>query len=408
MMTTVEPTDSGTPAIGWGEIGKLLDRSESNAAYRTAARWALDTLQARLGADWLERAVSRREEDFPLGLHLLSCHAHALAEGLEWALRLEMCESWEGSADFLRDLINDPSPGRILHSRNQLAQASFAARLGWPVSLEPVQDGGAPADLAIATPSGLIVTEVRVLTPSEFGRDQRTAAESASDWLFWLGRKHGVWIGGKLGRDPTKDERQEIEDLVKHEAGRAAEGSRPVYSVEGITLELGEWDVGGSALTSPPVREDLFDRMVRAIAEKAEKMQASGAQWLHASVLTGLWRFTEWGRGPLSSKAPFMSSALSSALGDRCPFGVVLTSGSGLAPDDMEEEVATSAAGISLRIPIQALRARETLILPFRPEATTSAKALLALARSESDWLGWALAEKNLPSLDEMLAVPST
>jgi hypothetical protein len=241
---------------GWAEIGELVDRGKSNADYRAAARWAIATLEDRLGADWLERASSLDAEEFPLGLHLLSGHTHALVEALEWALRLEMCADWEGSADFLRDLIKDPRPARILHSRAQLAQASFAARIGWFVALEPLGDAGATADLSITSLSEVIVAEVRVLTPSEFGRGQRKVAEEASDWLFWLGQRHRVWIGGKLSREPTAGERQEIEAFVEREAARTRGGQKPAYSGDGISLVLSERDAGAPALTSPPVRED--------------------------------------------------------------------------------------------------------------------------------------------------------
>lgn len=392
------------PAVGWEEIGELLDRSPRNARYR-GARWALDTLQDQLGDDWLERAVKLSDEGFPLGLHLLGAHTHALAEALEWALRLEMCRRWEGSADFLRDLVQNPSPGRILHSRNQLAQASFAERLGWPVALEPEGVAGAPADLAIAAPSGPMVVEIRVLTPSEFGQDQRAVAESASDWLFALRLKYDVWVGGELGRDPDEDERQEIEEFVRRESPRAQAGEQPRFSTSGISLEISRPGSNAPALISPPVREELFTRMVQMIAGKAEKMEASGAQWLHVTVLTGLWAFTSWGRGPLTSKAPVMSAALAEALGDRCPEGIVLTSAPSLAPGDMEEELARGPTGISLRVGVQALRGRESLVMPFKRGAGPAADDWLALARAESDWLSWALARRGLPNPAELFGL---
>ena len=100
-----------------------------------------------------------------------------------------------------------------------------------------------------------------------------------------------------------------------------------------------------------------------------------------------------------------MSPALRAALGDRCPTGIVLTSAPGLAPYDMGEEIARSSAGISLQITgIQALRARESLILPSH-ETDKAANDLLALAQAEKDWLGWALAEGTCPPLSEILRV---
>lgn len=118
-MASLGPTGFSLPPASWTQIRELLDLGPRNA-YFEAASWALDTLQARLGDEWLGRAASLSNESFPLGLHLLGSHTHALAEALEWALRLEMCTDWEGSADFLRDLVNDPRPARILHSVHSL------------------------------------------------------------------------------------------------------------------------------------------------------------------------------------------------------------------------------------------------------------------------------------------------
>jgi hypothetical protein len=340
-----------------------------------------------------------------MALNFLGTHAQALAEALEWALRLEMCGAWNGSADFLRDLVNDPRPARILHSRSQLAQASFAERLGWPVTLEPGGDSGSPADLAFESPSGTHVAEIRVLMQSDHGRGQREVAQDTTEWLFWLGLEQNVWIGGELGREPDEDERNEIEEFVRQEAAGEKKGDRPRFSRPGISLEISERGSTAPPLTSPPVREELFSRMVRAIADKAGKMEASGAQWLHVTALTGLWPFTSWGRSPLDSKLPVMSAALAEALMDRCPAGIVLTSAAGLAPEGMTEEAVRGKAGIALRSAVQPLRARESLILPFGQESHGVEDDWLALASAESNWLSWALARRGLPSLAEVFGL---
>lgn len=396
--------ESSVPAIEWQQIGEMLDRNPRRDARYQAARWALDTLQGQLGDGWLERAARLSDDGVPLGLHLLGSHTQALAETLEWALRLEMCQRWDGSADFMRDLVNDPRPSRLLHSRSQLAQASFAERLGWPVALEP--GSGPPADLAFGAPSGPLVTEIRVLTQSDFGRGQREVAEGATDWLFGLGLEHGVWIGGQLAREPSRSERRQIEEFVRRGSARAKAGKRQRFSSAGISLEVSERGSNAPALLSPQVCEELFGRMIRAIAEKAEKMAASGAQWLHVTALTGLWAFTSWGRGQLASKLPTMLSALAEALKDRCPAGIVLTSGASLAPGGIQEEVVRGHVGIALRTAAEPLRARESLIMPLRKEGQPAGDEWLALARTESDWLSWALAKQGLPGLPELLSPP--
>ncbi len=390
---------------GWQQLSDELDLSPSRDAHYEAASWALGRLEDQLGADWLERAIGLKGEDdpFPLGLHALSFHTHALAEALEWALRLDACKTWRGSADFMRDLVRNPHPSRIMHSRSQLSQASCAERLGWPVALEPASDSGSPADLAIQAPSGSLIAEIRVLLPSEFGKDQRQVAQAVTDWLFELGLANGVWIGGHVSRDPTTDERHDFEEFLRREKPHIDAGEVARFTRPDILLEVSERSANASGLTSPPVREDLFTRMVRAITEKAERMQKSGAQWLHVNVLTGLWAFTEWGRGQLEQKLPEMSAALTAALGQSCPEGIILTSAASLAPEDFEDEIVHSQGGIGLRIGVPPLRARESVILPLRQSAAQASTDWLAIANAEQGWLDWALARRGLPSLSEML-----
>jgi hypothetical protein len=394
--------------MGWSEVSEMLDRGSRRDAHYQAARWALDTLREQLGDHWLERATKLSDRETPLGLHLLGIHTLALAEALEWALRLEIRQRWDGSADFIRDLVQNPTPGRILHSRSQLAQGCFAECLGWPVVLEPKRKPGAPADLEVTAPSGPMVIEIRVLSPSKSGLEQHAVAENASNWLFELRLVHDVWIGGELGRDPDEGERLEIEEFVRREAPSAQAGVQPRYSSPDISLVLAQPGSDAPALTSPPVREDLFTRMVRAITAKAKRMEISDAQWLHVTVLTGLWAFTPWGRDPLANKAPVMSAALSEALGDRRPDGIVMTSAASLAPENMEEEIAKDSAGIALRSAVSPLRGRESLILPLTKQGEAESEQWLALVRSESDWLPRALVERGLPSLDEILRLPTS
>lgn len=394
------------PTVGWREIRDLLDRDPRRNARYEAASWALDTLRGQLGEDWLGRAVRLGDGEFPLALHLLSSHAQALAEALEWALRLDMCHDRDGSADFLRDLLNDPRPSRILHSRALLAQAAFAEYLGWPVVLEPNAVGrGSPADLAFEAPSGPLVTEIKVLMQSDIGRCQREIAEDTTNWLFWLGLEHDVWIGGELNREPDEEEKLEIERFVRGASAKTALGDQARFSRPGISLGVFERGSDAPGLTSPPGREELLDRMVRSIAGKTEKMGISGADWLHVTVLTGLWPFTSWGRDQLDGKLGTMSSALAASLQDRCPGGIVLTSAAGLAPEGTPEEVVHSAAGIALRIPAPPLRARESMILPFHESASRAGEDWLALARAESDWLSWALDRNGLPSLSSVFSL---
>ncbi len=400
-VTATAGAEPAPSSLRWTNVGECLDRANRSDAYDRAARWALETLQGRLGGNWLSRATAKGGGKAPFGLHLLGSHTLALVDALEWALRLELSDECNGSADFLRDLLRDPRPGRILHSRSQLTVAGLAQRLGWQVELEPSGEGRAPGDLALSGPSGPLLAEIRVLTQSSLGRSQFEAVEDGADWLFKLAVMHNVWIGGQLARHPTAVERRAIEQFVESEAPRAQTGQRPRLSLDGIALELSDRDHADRALTSPPVHEELFRRMVRVIADKVLRMRASEAQWLHVTALTGLWAFTEWGRSPLEEKLPVMASALAAALGDTRPEGIVLTSAAGVALGGVSCETVRGRSGIGLRRAIHPLRARETLVMPFHPAARLGSEDWLALNDAEAGWLDWALQQRCLPPVSE-------
>lgn len=88
--------------------------------------WVSSESSHPAGQPWEDRELP------PLALLQFGSHLLALAEALEWALRLEISMDLEGRAKALRDLRRDPSPRRLLHSRAQLLLAGLACRLGWP------------------------------------------------------------------------------------------------------------------------------------------------------------------------------------------------------------------------------------------------------------------------------------
>ncbi len=387
---------------GWTEVAALLECAHRHETYAQAAYWALEMLHGRLGEDWLRRAVSKSEDGFPLALDLLGSHTLALAEALEWAIRLDLSSDWDGGADMLRDLRCDPRTARLLHTRAQLTVAAAASRLGWPVELEPSGENRRPADVKFSTPAGTAIAEIRVLTQSMGARERFAAAESESEWLTMLGLTEGIWIGGKLDRHLTPSERDTVEEFVKSNAAHVLEGKRPSLSLDGATLTLASRATDAGALHSPTVKEDLFWRMVHAIAEKAVKMKESGAQWLHITVLTGLWAFTVWAQSPLDEKLQIMMSALDDVLDDQKPEGIILCSAAGLAASTTEE-TAQTRNGVALRRAVRPLRARETLIMGFSPGAQAMIPAWQALADAEGDWLDWALDRYALPNIGEIL-----
>ena len=243
-----------------------------------------------------------------------------------------------------------------------------------------------------------------MLTQSDDARAKRAAADRTSDWLFALGCEQSVWIGGNLDRHPTESERNEIERIVEDNASIVHAGMPVELSMPGIDLELSLRGAANQSLRGPAVKEDLFWRMVEAIAEKADKMRRSGAGWLHLTTLTGLWAFTSWAQSPLEEQLAVMTTALEEALGDNKPDGIVLCSAAGMNQSGIKSESVTTKNGIALRRAINPVRVRGTLIMSFNPNGQAALPSWHTLADTEADWLDWALNNRGLPSVADLLA----
>jgi hypothetical protein len=389
----------------WDEVQEWFEFVCKHDARMHAGRWAISRLRDALGEDWLPQAIERDSESYPLALLNLGSHLLVLAEALEWALRLELAMNMDGRGKALRDLRRDSSPQRLLHSQSQLLLAGLACRMGWPVALETSREDQPPADVEIATPTGTLSVEVRVLTPSENARREHAAVNHTSDWLVGLGVRHDVWIGGKLHLHPTESQREEIAQLIQDNASIARDGATVELSMPGIELELSQRGAANGSLHSPSTSENLFGRMIGTLAEKAEKMHRSGAGWLHLTTLTGLWAFTPWAQSPLEEQLAVMTAALDTALGQNKPDGIVLCSAAGMNQSGLKDESVSTETGIALRRVVHPVRVRGTLIMSFNSTGRAALPFWQALADAETDWLDWALQRRDLPSVAELLTL---
>lgn len=387
----------------WTAYEAMLERSVRCDAYRSALAWALHELRSLLDDAWLQRAAAAPRRSPLLDyLALAPSHTKALAEVLEWALRLGLARDLPGAAKLRRDLVGNPTEGRALHTALQLGVAATAIKLGWRVVLEPADGGAAaPADLLIYAPSGHLVVETRVRTEADLTRAHHAAASAAMDCLLLLGVEHDGWIEGRLGRCPSAAELDDMERWLTRWASGPRAPAR--WAKDEIDLRVVERDGSRGRLTGPPVRVRPWQRLAGVLTEKAERMQASGAQWLRIEARTGLWASAEWAERSLRRKVSDVAAALVETLGDVAPSGVVVSNAAAMALGDVSEERVAVGDAIGLRRAIAPLRARETLIVPLRDSAASTAADWALLADAEGDWLEWALRQQALPSLDEIL-----
>jgi hypothetical protein len=182
-------------------------------------------------------------------------------------------------------------------------------------------------------------------------------------------------------------------------------GEVPDFADHGMRLTLRQHDrpIG---LRGPTEAEDALRRLLVAIASKADRMQASGANWLRVDVLTGIWAFTAWGRSSMQQKTPVLAQAIRDMFGVAPPIaGVIVCSGASLFPGQVNEEHCELDDGsIGLRYAIAPMRAREAIIIPLREDGIRTARSWVQMHESDRDWLAWGLAKAGLPAEADLFA----
>jgi hypothetical protein len=200
----------------WDGYQALLERAQRGPAYHETATWALTELRELFGDEWLRRAAESDRPPPLLGhLGFVSGHTLALAEVVEWALRLRLVCELPGAAKLRRDLVGNATEGRTLHSALQLTVATTAIRVGWDVALEPARGkDDPPADLLVGAPADGLLIETRVRSEADITREARHAVNEVMDRLFFIGAKHDAWIEGRVERFPWESELDDIERCV--------------------------------------------------------------------------------------------------------------------------------------------------------------------------------------------------
>jgi len=174
-----------------------------------------------------------------------------------------------------------------------------------------------------------------------------------------------------------------------------------------MRLELVPADQGDlPGLTGPTEDENLLRRLLRAIADKAHRMQSSGAGWLRLDAINGIWAMTEWGRSTMSVKVPMLVSFVLELFQGEPPIdGVIICSGAAFFNGTVNEEhMQLASHAVGLRYSVSPMRAREAIIVPLRDQARPAVGDWVALHRGEARWLEWALTAANLPREAELLS----
>ena len=401
--TPQKTTAPYVPPPSWGMLREQVDQPlRRSSAWRRTAHWTIDVLQEELGESWTVDAFEQFGElPIPL-MWAVSGHMYAFVQTVDLALRLRLLQSAKGAGRIRKELRGNRQLGRVLHVSLQATLAGLALRRGWGFHLEP---GHPPADLWFATEGRRMTVETKVLEPSDLTREHHHAVDQTMDRIRDTATSKGVWVHGRISAIPSDDVLNDITDWISRSAGSAQNGGivQP-YRQPGLDLELVAYDdAAGRRLSGPAGGENLLPRFVRTLSDKAERMSASGAEWLCVENITGLFQ-TEWGLMDMARKVATLESAIQAGLPSDTIGGVIACSSAGTFNGTVNEEASeTDTGSIGLRYPILPWRAREAIVVPLRDSARDATQHWRTLLDAERDWSAWALAEAGLPTFDEII-----
>lgn len=138
---------------------KMLDSPHVRPPRRESILWALDELERRMGADWLERYWARTGH-VPPEVNLGSAHVSALARLLDFALRFAVLDGLPGVGKVQKEMRNDVRDERRHHCALQLEVGALALRAGYATAFEQrVHPATPPSDVVLRRGDEVIRTE---------------------------------------------------------------------------------------------------------------------------------------------------------------------------------------------------------------------------------------------------------
>ncbi len=382
-------------------------------AWRTVGLWAVERLNAHLGAAW-PATTFRRHGALPGGMAYAGAHSVAYFELVQLALWLELLSGVHGFASIRRTLRTDAREAVFPHLRLQLEVGALAVAAGHDVRFEPPIPGSERVgDVSVGLPEGQrILVEARVLMQDERTVAQNEQTDRALRALQRAASQLDVDCSGDLSRRLDDQELEEVLDQVRAHARLVQLGAyAPSLHLHGADLRITPREsTTDRALRGPALRGDLWPPIADRLVKKAEQTQGAENVWLRFTALQGLWLFTHWAQLELPAKFAMMHSNIRNALaGHSHVDGVVLSSALAWPQGTIDpDEYADPHGGHALRVVVPPLMARETLVLPLRAQAEPIAHARVwrDLYASEPDWPDHALGQFGLPLTREVFASP--
>ena len=296
----------------------MMARSRWPDAWRQAGGWALGQMRATLGDAWVERCW-QAEGRVPGELLMASGYTVAFGFLLEWALRLHLLQDLAGMGYLRRALRKHLDQAWRRHAALELEVAALGLRVGYDVRLEGKRAGsGRPVDVTLGRDGADFTVEAfALLLDAESAGAGRYDHHVAGE-LLRIEARHGVSFAGslhlRLGDEELAAWLQDVEEAA---AQAVTTGTTQVLATRAGDLRIRPpGDASPTQLTYPITEAAGWPRTVARLQQKAEQARASGATWLRADLLDGIWWASSWSREELPDKTSTMAGLLREALAD--------------------------------------------------------------------------------------------
>jgi hypothetical protein len=218
--------------------------------------------------------------------------------------------------------------------------------------------------------------------------------------------RHGVRCEGEITSLLDQQDTEVLVSAIEVRARLVGAGLEPPpLRVRGVAIEIvPQTRPAAGGLRGPRLGGDSWARIAPRVREKVDAASASGVNWLRLDARDGVWQFTEWSTRSLARKLQGFETAVRDLVGGIQ--GIVVSCGSLLRQGTFEDEDVVDERGlVAIRRCLPFSRVRETLLIPADPEALPTASCWADMYAHEASWLDWALAEVDLPPINEILRV---
>ena len=379
----------------WADVHSQLEGSRFPDDWKAAGVWAVDVLEDELGHTWPADVAAAYGK--PLLKVFLAVHFFPkLAELLEFALQLRLLSSSPGYASVRKSLCRDLRPEVVAGAFVQLGLASLELRRSGSVSLERRPEGSRwPADVLVASPSGLVPVETFVLVPGAEMRSKVGYLDKVGKFLEDLSAQYDLSFDctfSEIPDEPPEVWLAEVETRARTLVG-TTDLTSPFASIRLISAAAD--GVQSNSLVGPEVIYDGWSRVAGRLCRKAEQVGSNRA-WLRCDADEGLWHISDFARKTLAEKTATLATLVREALRSAQNLeGVVISGGPISRPNHLwGESVRATYGAWGLRRLLPVGRMRETIVIPLR--GAPGGEVWRDIYNEESGWLLWGCSEAGV------------